>query len=217
MSSPIADQERAENIHGTLHNRAARASIRILFNAGVSKVTLVEDFGGSLTTIKRVIRNAYTAKDKLDEDLGIATKAGLPKFKARWVTLAPKQRAQAKSDPEEEEEPAVASRRPRRGQRQRRQNSAQREANEPAVEAQAEPDFLKAFLAKLGGRMPKFHQALADAGMDKETLYHLGSTDQKMLDAALQQLKNGNANLDLTQMEWAFFKAGVQALIIEVD
>nr|GAT56689.1 predicted protein [Mycena chlorophos] len=212
MSSPIADQDPVENIHGTLHNRAARASIRILFNAGVSKVTLVEDFGGSLTTIKRVIRNAYTAKDKEDEDLGIATKAGLPKFKARWVTLAPKQRAQAKADPEEEE-PALASRRPRRGPHHRRQNPAQHEANEP----EAEPDFLKVFLAKLGGRMPKFHQALADAGMDKETLYHLGSTDQKMLDAALQQLQNGNANLDLTQMEWAFFKAGVQALIIELD
>ncbi|KAF7293935.1 hypothetical protein HMN09_01190700 [Mycena chlorophos] len=194
MSLPV-DRGRRQ-----LHKRDARASIRVLARAGISTAKLEQDFGGSLATIRRIIRNTYAEMDNEEEDLAIALKSGLPAFKARWSEIAAATRAQIKNEPDAQIAPIRLLH--------------QRGGDAPPV-----PDFLLHFLEGIGSRMRQFYEPLKAAGMDKATLHHLGSVDHDMLDAALQELQKANTDLKLTAIDWALFKAAVKKLkqVIQLD
>ncbi|KAF7306186.1 hypothetical protein MIND_00408900 [Mycena indigotica] len=79
------------------HTRAERASIRVLYAAGITQRALAQAFGGSVSTVGRVIYNEQSSVvDDTSEDRSIARKAKLLKFRELETVAAkihPKQLA----------------------------------------------------------------------------------------------------------------------------
>ncbi|KAF7304048.1 hypothetical protein MIND_00636100 [Mycena indigotica] len=201
---------------GPTHNLAHRASIRVLAAEGVSHRALASAFGGSVSTIRRVISNCHSSRsiDNTAEDHDIAHREGLLAFNKLWkVTQNSNWQATRnlkKSQPEVvltkrmEKEPekqvAVAASQVRVAMETdsgARVSSNQSEAGAPLAVAgpskvpsnpPSPPDFLRTFLTRIG--CPELHAPLAGANFGREDLLRLAraGVDDALRYAYMEQL-----------------------------
>ncbi|KAF7303462.1 hypothetical protein MIND_00575000 [Mycena indigotica] len=211
-----------------LHNRDVWASIRVLYRAGVPKATLLDDFGGSTSTMKRIIRNDYrSGKDDEREDWAIAEEAALPKFKAAWQRLSLAQKAHVKREPQQVVVPADGLSGPRRGARRLpidirtpspdplgREASVPPPGQQPVIgDPDAHPNFLSNFLRQIG--QPELYEPLKGMNVGREDLYRLAAADEELRDAFMEKLAGDIPGFSAWKRIW--FTEKVKRLLIEVD